>query len=90
MCRPRAAITAQAKPERPHARVADPSRVDGVRPWAGPRISADGSGVVAVFAGGRVPKAFAECPSDQVALEPVQCIELTDAEASERRAAVLR
>jgi hypothetical protein len=44
--RPRAAITAQAKPERPHARVADPSRVDGARPWAGPRISADGGGVL--------------------------------------------
>ncbi len=27
-----AAITSQAKPKRPHARVADPSRVDGVRP----------------------------------------------------------
>jgi hypothetical protein len=27
---PRAAITAQAQPERPHARVADPSRVDGL------------------------------------------------------------
>ena len=39
-------FTAQAKPERPHARVADPSRVDGVRPWTGPRISADGSGLV--------------------------------------------
>jgi len=25
------------------ARVADPSRVDGLRPWAGPRISAKGS-----------------------------------------------
>lgn len=47
--RPRAAITAQAKPERPHAGVADPSRVDGVRPWAGPRVSANGSGVVYGF-----------------------------------------
>ncbi len=43
---PRAAITAQAKPERPHARVVDPLRVDGDRPRAGPRISADGSGVL--------------------------------------------
>ena len=34
-----AAITSQAKPKRPHARVADPSRVDGVRPWAGTRIA---------------------------------------------------
>ena len=47
--RPRAAITAQAQPERSHARVADPSRVDGVRPWAGSRFSTNGRGVVYAF-----------------------------------------
>ena len=33
------------------ARVADPSRVDGLRPWAGPRISAKGS-----ESGARLPR----------------------------------
>jgi len=53
--RPRAAITARAKPKRPRARVADPSQVDGVRPWAGPRISANRSGIV-LGSGDRVPQ----------------------------------
>ena len=52
--RPRAAIIEQAKPKRPHARVADPSRVDGVRPGVGPRISANGSGVVYGFESGQL------------------------------------
>ena len=52
--RPRAAITAQAKQKRPHARVADPLRVDGVRPGVGPRISATGSGVVYGFDSGQL------------------------------------
>jgi len=37
--RPKAAITAKTK--RPHAGVTDPSLVDGVRPMAGQRISAN-------------------------------------------------
>jgi len=39
-----AAITAQAKLERRHARIADPLWVDGVRPSAGSRISASEAG----------------------------------------------
>jgi hypothetical protein len=43
-----------AKPEMPHARVADPSRVDGVRPWAGPSISATGRGEENGFESGQL------------------------------------
>jgi hypothetical protein len=51
--RPRAAITAQAKPERPHACVADPSRIDGA--GSGPdQGSAPIRGVAQGFESGQI------------------------------------